>query len=254
MMLRFAGCILASIPTTSVPPLLLTALFYRRFRNERLFQRMHKVFWWASFCSKRLFQMDIRIDGRERLPADRSRLLFVSNHQSYVDIPMIMCSLGIGAFLSKRLVAFLPIIGQIAWMAGTIYFTRQSQSSRKNALDDVMRMCELSTPVVVFPEGTRSRDGNLREKVHLGAITSCFERNLRVSTFAFHGTRYVFPPTMDRFHGGQRVAIVVGDTFSPGDYTSAEAFAAAVWNEIERRFEEARRMHGSAGWERYHRV
>jgi 1-acyl-sn-glycerol-3-phosphate acyltransferase len=251
MMLRFLYIILAAIPTTTVPPMLLTALFYRRFGSEERFQRIHSVLGWARFCSRRILQMDVRIEGRERLPADRGRLMFVSNHQSYVDIPMIMGALGIGAFLSKRLVAYLPVIGQIAWLAGTVYFDRRSEASRKRALEDVLRMCERSTPVALFPEGTRSRDGNLREKVHLGAIAACWERGIRVATFAFHGTRYVYPPTMDRFNGHQRVAIVVGDTLDPRDHPSADAFAVAAWREVGRRFAEAREMHGSPEWEGY---
>ncbi len=228
MFFRFAYLIAAAIPTTTVPPMLLTALFYRRFRNEKVFQRIHSVLGWASFTARRVLQMDIRIDGRARLPEDRRKLMFISNHQSYVDIPLIMGAMRIGGFLSKKMVAFLPFLGPIAWLAGTIYFSRRSEKSRKKALEDVVRMSEQSTPVALFPEGTRSVDGNLREKVHLGAVKACWERGVRVATFAFHGTRYVFPPTMDRYYGNQRVALVVGETLDPADFPDTDAFARAA--------------------------
>jgi hypothetical protein len=70
-----------------------------------------------------------------------------------------------------------------------------------------------------------------------------------VATFAFHGTRYVFPPTMDRYHGHQRVALVVGETLDPADYTDADAFATAAWDEVSRRFDRAREMRSSPDWE-----
>ncbi len=254
MFFRFTCVLLAAIPTTTVPPVLLTMLFYRRFRNEELFRRIHCVLGWADFCARRILQMDIRIEGRERLPGHRRKLMFISNHQSYVDIPMIMGAMRIGGFLSKRMVAFLPFLGLIAWLAGTIYFRRSSARSRKKALEDVVRMSEQSTPVALFPEGTRSLDGDLREKVHLGAIRACWDRGVRVAAFAFHGTRYVFPPTMDRYHGHQRVALVVGETLDPADYPDADAFAAAAWDEVRRRFERAREMRTSPDWDSFPRA
>ena len=72
MMARFVSVFVAAVPTTTVPPILLTVLLYRRFRNETLFQRIHKVFAWARFSARRILQMDIRIQGRKRLPGDRS--------------------------------------------------------------------------------------------------------------------------------------------------------------------------------------
>lgn len=179
--------------------------------------------------------------------------MLVCNHQSYVDIPLIMGSLRIGAFLSKDIVAYLPVIGQIAWLAGTIYFRRDSKESRQRALVNVLRMCESSTPVVVFPEGTRSADGRLRDTVHLGALHSCHARGLRVGTFALDGTRYACPPSMDRYFPHQRVAIVVGETFDPSDFGDADGFARAVWEEVGRRFAEARAMRESSDWDTFPR-
>jgi 1-acyl-sn-glycerol-3-phosphate acyltransferase len=254
LMLRFALVVLAAIPTTTVPPMALTALFYRRFRDEERFQRMHKVLGWADFCTRTILSMDVRVRGRERLPSDRSRLMFVSNHQSFVDIPLIMSALGIGAFLSKRSVAYLPFLGPIAWLAGTVYFDRSKPGSRKKALEDVLRMCEGSTPVVVFPEGTRSRNGDIGRDVHLGAVRACWERGLRVGTFAQHGSRYVCPPMMDRFHGRQRVAIVVGETFDPAGFRDGDEFARAVWDEVVRCFAEAREMRTDSAWPDLHRA
>ncbi len=248
--LRFAGVVLSGVPTTSVPPMAVTYFFYHRFGDEERYQRMHRVLEWADFCTKHVLEMDVRMEGMDRIPADRSRTMFVSNHQSFVDIPMIMSSMRIGAFLSKDTVGYIPVIGQIAWLAGTIYFDRKSPASRKKALSDVLDMCERSTAVHVFPEGTRSQDGNLSSKVHKGALEAAWERGLRLGTFAFHGTRYACPPAMDRFYPGQRVALVAGRTFDPGDFGDGASFADAAWEEVGRRFAEARALREAPGWEK----
>jgi 1-acyl-sn-glycerol-3-phosphate acyltransferase len=247
--LRAGGVLAAAVPTTSVPPMAVTALFYHRFRDEERFHRLHKMLEWAAFCIRHVLQMDVRVDGLDRLPTDRRRLMFVSNHQSYVDIPLIMGSLRIGAFLSKDLVAYLPVIGQIAWLGGTIYFRRRDPESRRRALQDVLRMCTESTPVVVFPEGTRTRDGELRQAVRPGALRAAWEHGLRIGTFAVDGTWHVFPPSMDRFYAHQRVAIVVGDTLDPADYPDGDAYAAAAWDAVKRDFVRARALRSSPDWE-----
>ncbi|MBW2260643.1 MAG: hypothetical protein JRG91_01615 [Deltaproteobacteria bacterium] len=88
----------------------------------------------------------------------------------------------------------------------------------------------------------------------MGAVKACWEKGVRVGTFAFHGTRYVFPPTMDRYHGHQRVAIVVGETLDPAHFPDADAFARAAWDEVRKRFDQAREMRRSPDWESYDRA
>jgi 1-acyl-sn-glycerol-3-phosphate acyltransferase len=203
---------------------------------------------WAWFCTRFVMQADVRVEGLERLPRARRGVLCVSNHQSYVDIPVIMGALPFRAFLSKDLVAYIPFIGQIAWLGGTIYFNRRRPESRQKALDDTLRMCAQSTPVVVFPEGTRSQDGKLREVVRPGAMRAAWERGLRLCCFALDGTRNVFPPTMDRMYPHQRIAMVIGETLSPSRYPDGDAFAAAAWAEVGRCFERARVLRTSPYW------
>ena len=246
---RFGAVVAATVPTTTLPPMALTALVYRRFRDEERYHRWHRMSGWASFCTRHIMQADVRVQGRERLPTARRGILCVSNHQSYVDIPVIMGALPFLAFLSKDLVAYIPVLGQIAWLGGTIYFNRHRPQGRKKAQEDLLRMCAESTPVVLFPEGTRSRDGHLREKIHLGAIRSAWERGLEVCPFALDGTRHVFPPTMDRMYPHQRVAIVVGDRLSPRDFANGDAYAEATWTEVGRRFAEAKALRRSPDWD-----
>ena len=240
--LAAAEVLAAAVPTTTVPPMALTALRYRRFRDEERFHELHKMLEWADFCTRHVLRAQVHVAGRERLPGRQKGLLYISNHQSYVDIPVIMGALRLGAFLSKDLVAYIPIIGQIAWLGGTIYFNRRHPDSRRKALEDTLRMCAESTPVVVFPEGTRSRDGDLRPAIRPGTLHAAWHRRLRVCAFALDGTRYIFPPSMDRVYLGQPVTLVVGDTLQPGQFATQEAFADAAWAEVHRCFVQARAL------------
>lgn len=247
--LRWGGIVGAACYFLSWPPVLLTTPFYRRFRDEEKYRRQHNMHEWARFCLKHILGADTRVEGLERLPAARRGLMIISNHQSYADIVTVMGTLPIGAFLSKNLVAYIPAINLAAWLGGTIYFERKKPASRKKGLEDTLRMCEKSTPVVVFPEGTRSRDGSLREKLYPGSVHAAWERGLRVTAIALDGTYRVFPASMDRMRTGERVAVVVGDTFASADYPDRESFFQAAWQSVKRCHARAREMRLSPGWD-----
>jgi 1-acyl-sn-glycerol-3-phosphate acyltransferase len=246
--LRGAAVLAAAVPTTTVPPVLWSWLWYRRFEDEERLLARHRMCDWAAFCVRHIIRADLRVLDLDRIPRERPGLMAVSNHQSYVDIPMIMGGLRLGAFLSKQLVAYIPFLGICAYLSGTVYLRRSSPESRKEALDETLRMCAESTPVVVFPEGTRSRDGNLRETIQPGALRGAFDRGLKVVTFGLDGTGKIFPPTMDRVRLGQRVVVAVGSTFDPRDFPDAEAFVTATWSGVRESFLRARAARDSAVW------
>ncbi len=88
-------------------------------------------------------------------------IVFAANHQSLLDIPAIFSTISPhSVFLAKDELKWIPIFGWAAWIAGTEFIDRRAgaRSSTLRRLDLLLR---LGLSVVVFPEGTRSRDGNL---------------------------------------------------------------------------------------------
>lgn len=103
-------------------------------------------FRWACWC----LGLDIHRHGS---PAG-STVLFVSNHISWSDIP-ILGSLAPIRFLSKAEVGQWPLIGWLARQAGTLFITRGGGQARqvRNRISDNLKAGE---SVLVFPEGTTS--------------------------------------------------------------------------------------------------
>ena len=66
MAARFSAVVAATVPTTTLPPMALTYLTYRRFRDEERFHRWHQMQDWAEFCIKRIMKADVRVEGRRR--------------------------------------------------------------------------------------------------------------------------------------------------------------------------------------------
>lgn len=102
-----------------------------------------------------------RIVGQERLPWGRTAV-YCANHTSNIDAPLLFHILHPRLHLLYK-VEFgrMPILGQAAPMAGFIPVERQNPDQSQPAVDRAAASIARGHSFLVFPEGTRSRDGDL---------------------------------------------------------------------------------------------
>jgi 1-acyl-sn-glycerol-3-phosphate acyltransferase len=101
-------------------------------------------------------------EGLERIPRDQP-VIYVSNHSSMFDIWALSATLpGSVRFLAKQELFKIPLLGPAMRAAGHIPIDRAARRKAFEAYDEVGKMIRagFSSPVV-FPEGTRSRTGEL---------------------------------------------------------------------------------------------
>lgn len=137
--------------------------------------------WWLSRIT-RLMGMEVEVIGR--LPEKSSNgLLFVSNHVSWIDIPVIGGLTQLN-FLSKAEVRQWPLIGRLAGSAGTLFIKRGSGDT-----DTVIRQMAdylgSGRSVLFFPEGTTS-DGSGVTRFHRKLFRTCEYIETRVCPVAIH--------------------------------------------------------------------
>ena len=84
-------------------------------------------------------------------------VLFVSNHTSYLDIP-ILGSILSASFVAKSEVAQWPLFGLLAKLQRTVFIDRRRHSMHRQR-DSLQARLEAGGNLVLFPEGT-SNDGN----------------------------------------------------------------------------------------------
>lgn len=102
-----------------------------------------------------------RIVGREHVPADRA-VVFVSNHQSNVDPPVLYRVLHRRLhFMYKAELQKLPILARAFGIAGFIAVDRQNREQAMAAIDRAADALRSRASFLMFPEGTRSRTGEL---------------------------------------------------------------------------------------------
>ncbi|HEY7472582.1 MAG TPA: lysophospholipid acyltransferase family protein [Gemmatimonadota bacterium] len=103
----------------------------------------------------------LAVVGRERLDPDTTYVL-MSNHQSVFDIFALFRGVDHPLrMVAKRGLFWIPVLGWSMWMCGFIPIDRSKRDSAIRSLDRAARRIRSGVSVLVFPEGTRSRDGTL---------------------------------------------------------------------------------------------
>lgn len=107
------------------------------------------VYFHKIVCS--LFALKVEVVGA---PAADRRIVFLSNHLSYLDIEVIGSVIG-GAFVAKKEVASWPLFGLLAKLQQTTFISRDPRAAEegKSKLDFALTK---PTPLVLFAEGTSS--------------------------------------------------------------------------------------------------
>lgn len=95
------------------------------------------------------------------LPAD-GRYVFMANHQSLFDIPVLLASLpGEARLLAKRSLFRIPVFGWALAAGGFVPVDRKDRSSARQSFQAAIERLERGVSILLFPEATRSHDGRL---------------------------------------------------------------------------------------------
>jgi len=197
--------------------------------------------WSSSFL--KIPPVRFTIEGSDNVdPAQR--YVVVSNHLSMFDIPLLFYGLPLhGRFLSKKEVFKIPLVGRAMRTIGIIEIDRASgQSSRQAIIEGVKIAAERGYSLIVFPEGTRSRDGNLLP-FKKGAFRIAIDSGLPILPVVIEGTDRVSKPGSKLFHPGEASVtildpITTADMTNKADLTSlmrrVEASMTTVYEETRR--------------------
>jgi 1-acyl-sn-glycerol-3-phosphate acyltransferase len=141
--------------------------------------------WLAIFITYTFPPWRLRILGR--WPADRRAYVVVANHQSTLDIFMLSRIPREMKWVAKAELFRIPWIGWMFRMAGDIPVWRGEGASGRAALGKARDYLDHGMSVMLFPEGTRSRDGRLLP-FKPGAFKLALEAGVPVLPVAVNGT------------------------------------------------------------------
>ena len=135
----------------------------------------------------------LTVTGADRLEPGK-RYVFVSNHQSAIDIPVLYVALRHQiSFISKKELFFLPIFGWAMAAVGHIYIDRGNPRKAHGSILRAARTLQRRHgSLVIFPEGTRSPDGTLGE-FKTGSFRVAIETGVELVPLAIRNSCRVRP-------------------------------------------------------------
>ncbi|TKD12573.1 lysophospholipid acyltransferase family protein [Polyangium fumosum] len=133
----------------------------------------------------------VKVSGWQR-PKDSGPFIVVANHQSIADIPAISYLPWEMKWLSKESNFKVPGLGWMMSMAGDIPLRRGERESAKSAMERCKWYLDRGMSVMIFPEGTRSSDGELKPFKD-GAFRLALETGIPILPIAVAGTRHAIP-------------------------------------------------------------
>lgn len=141
----------------------------------------------------RITGVSLTVEGLENIPPDRP-CVFVANHRSYYDIPLLLSSLDAPhGLLAKKELEKLPLINRWMRMLGCVYVDRDDMRASVRALNDATAVVESGRSFIIFPEGTRYKgeEGGAGE-FKQGAFRIAVKTGAPVVPVAISGARGLF--------------------------------------------------------------
>jgi 1-acyl-sn-glycerol-3-phosphate acyltransferase len=178
----------------------------------------------------------VRVHGAQHIDPGTS-YVFLSSHQSYMDIPAMLGYLPAQLRIAAKKTLFrIPFMGWHLTRAGHIPIDR---SSTQNAISSMQKAASYINDGIcafVFPEGTRSRDGALHP-FKKGGFKLAMQAGVPIIPVTIIGSRQVLPPDSIIFRPGP-VDMYLDTPISTAGLSEEdfESLMQTVWDAMARHF------------------
>lgn len=117
----------------------------KQFWRQFVFHQWSKVF---------RFALGMKVEVVGNVP--KRPFFLVTNHVSYVDIPLLNLVTG-GIFVAKKEIGSWPVAGSLVRSMGIIFIDRTNRRDIPRAGDDILKALDANEGVIVFPEGVSAK-------------------------------------------------------------------------------------------------
>lgn len=173
------------------------------------------------------------------------KTVVVANHLSFLDMPLMATLPWKMKWVSKKEIFQIPVVGWLMRMAGHISIDRGSVKAFES-LRTSQRYLENGIPVMVFPEGTRSRDGRMKP-FKRGAFVLAIEGNCHILPIAIHGTFNLMKPDTWRLNLRGNLILSILPSVNSADFKDFQQLQAHVHEMISREVEKLQASENAPG-------
>ncbi len=179
----------------------------------------HIITTWAKSLLK---VIDVRCEVIELQPValpENTPIIFMSNHLSLYDIPVLLVSLpGTVRMIAKKELFKVPLWGHAMQQSDFVSIDRDNAAQALQDLDLAAQKMKRGVRLWIAPEGTRSHDGQLHA-FKKGAFNLAIQTGATIVPITIKGTDQLLPAKTWQFKQGRTVKIYLGEPINARDYT-----------------------------------
>mgnify|MGYP006282214023 CR=1 FL=1 len=164
--------------------------------------------------------------------------IFISNHQSFLDLSLLSLFPWNMKWVAKKSIFYIPVLGWMIKMTGHLSIDRKRKTAIKR-LNSLVNPLQNNIPVMIFPEGTRTLDGELLP-FRNGAFLLAKEHNFQIRPVVLDGTMDLLPTNSWIYKPRKKVEVHVLDAIDPSDFDSISDLRNAAYDLINHRLQEVR--------------
>ena len=198
--------------------------------SNRLPLHMAHRFWAPGLLWRCVMKIDVQ--GTEKVDFSRPHI-FAANHQSLLDVAVLYAMLPVPLlFVLKRELSRVPFLGWYVTAMGMILVDRNRRRRSLEALEECRQRLSSGHSILLFPEGTRSRDGSIGH-FKPGIFAPVIETGVDIVPVMLDGPGKVLPPGGFRIRPGV-IRVRLGRPVPTASYTVEDrrALADRVWQEV----------------------
>jgi len=179
----------------------------------------HYARWWAKI-QLLVSGVKVKVKGLEYL-GKKAPFIYMANHQSAYDIFALLSCLPVQfRWIAKKELFTIPVLG---WAMRAANYISIDRSGKRKALESIERAANKikgGVSVVIFPEGTRSRDGSI-QPFKRGGFTLALKSGVPIIPIAIKGSSDVMPRDSLRVRPGE-IHITIDRAIDTAPYSLRE--------------------------------
>ena len=162
-------------------------------------------------------RIKVTVNGLANIDPTQS-YVYMSNHQSNFDIPVLLAYLPVQfRWLAKAELFKIPIFGRAMRGAGYVKIDRFNQKAAFESINEAAGKMKNGVSVMIFPEGTRSLDGNIRS-FKKGGFIMAVDAGVPIVPVVIKGTWPIMDKSSLRINTGE-VSLNIETPIATTDYT-----------------------------------
>lgn len=192
---------------------------YKKRGEDEAFKYGEDVFLkWCKFTEK-MVGMDVEVKGVENIPMDEA-CVFIGNHQSILDIPVLrLAARKPICFIAKQEVLKVPVLGFWVKNMYCVPLDRSNPRAAIKVINEGVSYIKRGYSMAIFPEGTRSKDGDIHE-FKKGSMKLATKAKAKIVPFSIDGTAKCFEDKRKFLPG--KVKVVFGEAIDTSTFSHEE--------------------------------